>query len=259
VAIIKQDFHPERQSITAFVRFATPEAAQKAAAMTGMLFQDHHLAISSISESAKKELSKGVFVGNLAFGVEDEALWRHFKCCGVIKDVRVVRDPNNGMGKGFGYVNFESADSVELAIKLNGSTMAGDREIRVERCKNKPKKASNFGERLNAKDPKEPRAKRAQRSGAVHRIEKKLKKKRAQGEKEDDHDDDAQPKKDAGWIKTMRQRQKKTRAGAGVHSFSGETTGGSAEADKPQRKGKLIKKTKEERRRQSIAAKLTAV
>lgn len=72
------------------------------------------LATSSISESAKKELSKGVFVGNLAFGVEDEALWRHFKCCGVIKDVRVVRDPNNGMGKGFGYVNFEVTRSLLL-------------------------------------------------------------------------------------------------------------------------------------------------
>ena len=45
VAIIKQDFHPDRQSITAFVRFEETEAAKKAASLTGTIFQEHHLSV----------------------------------------------------------------------------------------------------------------------------------------------------------------------------------------------------------------------
>jgi len=33
-----------------------------------------------------------------------------------IESVRLVRDSATGMGKGFGYINFESADSVETAL-----------------------------------------------------------------------------------------------------------------------------------------------
>lgn len=37
------------------------------------------------------------------------------------------------MGKGFGYVNFSTVDSVTLALELNG-TKVGQREIRVKVC-----------------------------------------------------------------------------------------------------------------------------
>merc|ERR1712071_354535 len=138
VAVIKQEFNPNRKSISAFVRFDTMESAIEALSLTGTEFQEQHIAVSLCSEGSKKEKSKAVFVGNLPFGVEDESLWTHFAECGKIQDVRIVRDNTNGLGKGFGYVNFDSADAVELALKLNGSSMC-DREIRVDRCKNKPK------------------------------------------------------------------------------------------------------------------------
>jgi hypothetical protein len=35
-----------------------------------------------------------------------------------IASIRLVRDCATGMGKGFGYVNFASADSVETAIQV---------------------------------------------------------------------------------------------------------------------------------------------
>ena len=35
-----------------------------------------------------------------------------------IASIRLVRDSATGMGKGFGYVNFVSADSVETAIQV---------------------------------------------------------------------------------------------------------------------------------------------
>ena len=47
--------------------------------------------------------------------------------------MRIVRDAATGIGKGFGYVNFASEDSVEIALTLNGSELDG-RKIRVTRC-----------------------------------------------------------------------------------------------------------------------------
>jgi RNA recognition motif-containing protein len=119
VAVIKQEFHPNRQSISAFVRFETNEAAQAAVAMTGCEFQENHIAVSLLSDSnIKKQLSLGIFVGNLTFDVTDEALWLHFGECGKISDVRIIRDRVNGMGKGFGYVNFEVSHSVTLVFSF---------------------------------------------------------------------------------------------------------------------------------------------
>ena len=34
---------------------------------------------------------------------------------------RLVRDSATGIGKGFGYVNFASKDSVETALRLDGN------------------------------------------------------------------------------------------------------------------------------------------
>ena len=58
---------------------------------------------------------------------------RLFFQCGAISSVRIVRDAATGIGKGFGYVNFASEDSVEIALTLNGSELDG-RKIRVTRC-----------------------------------------------------------------------------------------------------------------------------
>lgn len=107
VAVIKQEFNPNRKSISAFVRFEQPESAVEALSLTGSEFQEQHIAVSLCSEGSKKERSKAIFVGNLPFGVEDEPLWTHFAECGKIQDVRIVRDNTNGLGKGFGYVNFD--------------------------------------------------------------------------------------------------------------------------------------------------------
>lgn len=65
--------------------------------------------------------------------IGDNSIWKHFADCGKIVSVRVVRDRNTGMSKGFGYINFENADSVALALKLNGTSVL-DREIRVQPC-----------------------------------------------------------------------------------------------------------------------------
>ncbi len=63
----------------------------------------------------------------------DEAVYSHFEKCGDIDNVRLIRDNKTGIGKGFGYVQFKTVDSVSLALKLDGTKM-GERKIRVSRA-----------------------------------------------------------------------------------------------------------------------------
>ena len=77
---------------------------------------------------------RSVFLGNLAFDINEEALWTMFSPCGPIENVRLVRDWQTQRGKGFGYVCFAVKDAVEAALELHESRL-GDRPIRVSRCK----------------------------------------------------------------------------------------------------------------------------
>jgi nucleolar protein 12 len=70
--------------------------------------------------------------------IDDEKIYGHFKKCGSIDYVRVIRDNRTGIGKGIGYVVFKTSDSVNLALKLNNSEI-DNRKIRVERCVKKKK------------------------------------------------------------------------------------------------------------------------
>jgi RNA recognition motif-containing protein len=199
VAVIKQQFHPDRQPITAFDHFKEVESAQQALAATGILFQEQHISVNLLTDSTNQRIGTSIFVGNLPFGIEDEALWNHFGQCGTIKDVRIIRDSTNGLGKGFGYVNFDSPDAVELALRLNESDLNG-RSLRVTRCKKNPKPKAA------------PVAAKDKTKGAYKRVQDKQTKQ--------------DRSKSSGWISKMKQRQKQSQhqQGGQVQSFAGETT-----------------------------------
>ena len=63
--------------------------------------------------------SKAVFLGNVKFNEQEDNIRKHFEKCGHIIDVRLVRDTTTGMGKGFGYVNFDTSDAVEKVSVKN--------------------------------------------------------------------------------------------------------------------------------------------
>merc|ERR1712106_531920 len=81
---------------------------------------------------------KADFMGNLDFKTEEEDVRKLFAKCGEVESVRLVRDTTTGIGKGFGYVNFVSVDSVGLAIRLNNQEVCG-RKVRVARAVRKAK------------------------------------------------------------------------------------------------------------------------
>lgn len=153
VAAIKREFHPDRNSVYAFIRFQNADDAKKAEAENGELFEGHHLRVHCCESDEKPDESKAIFVGNLPFSAEDEELWNLFKSCGPISHIRIVRDGRTAMSKGFGYVNFKDADSVQLALELE-KVVLKDRELRISPCDSSRAKKKKKSKKPSVKNQK---------------------------------------------------------------------------------------------------------
>ncbi len=76
-----------------------------------------------------------LYVGNIPYSVDDQALQDHFAACGTVTSARVITDKGSGRSKGFGFVEMSSADEANAAIEqLNGKELQG-RAIRVSEAK----------------------------------------------------------------------------------------------------------------------------
>ncbi|GFO13198.1 RNA-binding protein 34 [Plakobranchus ocellatus] len=159
--VITKNFHEQCKNYIAYIVFKEEASAKKALMRNGHLLDGLHLRVDIASHSKKHDKKRSVFVGNLPFDITEEDLHAHFADCGEITNVRLVRDRKTSLGKGIGYVQFDSKDSVSLALKLN-KTKVRERAIRVMVCTNKPDKLDkNHSKRGKAdeetkKKPKKP-------------------------------------------------------------------------------------------------------
>ena len=84
-----------------------------------------------------------IFVGNLSFRMTEDELQTLFTNYGQVSSVRIIKDRDSGLSKGFGFV--EMADSTEATSaidQLNGQEILG-RAIRVNEAQAKPEGRSN--------------------------------------------------------------------------------------------------------------------
>lgn len=166
-------------STNAYAVYTTVQAARKApAALNGTMVLDRHLRVDSIAHPAEIDNKRCVFVGNLDFVDQEvagedengkkkkprkpsdieEGLWRVFNAhTGDTKDkkavkknvefVRVIRDQNTRVGKGFAYVQFYDGTSVEQALVLNEKNFPPllPRKIRVARARKVMKRRDDSG------------------------------------------------------------------------------------------------------------------
>ena len=95
------------------------EEALAACAHNGQVVEGHTIRVDMALDGKKHDQKKAIFLGNLHFSTKEDDVKKVFEKCGEILDVRLVRDSTTGIGKGFGYVNFATADAVELAMRLN--------------------------------------------------------------------------------------------------------------------------------------------
>lgn len=72
-----------------------------------------------------------LYVGNLPYNMNDEALTATFAKVGEVKDVKVITDKYSGRSRGFGFVTMADEDTAKKAVEtMNGKEVEG-RELVV--------------------------------------------------------------------------------------------------------------------------------
>ena len=81
-----------------------------------------------------------IFVGNLAWGVDDVALREAFEAHGVVERAKVVHDRETGRSRGFGFVEMPNQDEAEAALEaMSGKDLMG-REIRCNESESRDRR-----------------------------------------------------------------------------------------------------------------------
>lgn len=77
-----------------------------------------------------------LFVGNLAWSVDDQQLEAVFSQHGDVQSARVIHDRDTGRSRGFGFVEIE-VDDVSAVIRATDGLEVGGRPIRVNEAEDK--------------------------------------------------------------------------------------------------------------------------
>lgn len=74
---------------------------------------------------------KKLFVGNLSWKATEDLLRQEFEQYGAVVSVKIISDPYTGKSKGFGFVEMDSPEAAQKAIKEANDKMMLDRNMRV--------------------------------------------------------------------------------------------------------------------------------
>lgn len=77
-------------------------------------------------------VSKKLFIGNLPYGADDDAVrsWLE-KEVGPVQSSMVVYDKDTGMSRGFAFVTFCSSLALPHALKMHGASFPGGARVTV--------------------------------------------------------------------------------------------------------------------------------
>ena len=90
-------------------------------------------------------MGKKLYVGNLTYGVTDSALEQMFAPFGTVQSAQVIMDRDTGRSKGFGFVEMESGEQAQTAIKaMNGQDNNG-RALTVNEARPREERSGSRG------------------------------------------------------------------------------------------------------------------
>ncbi|KAB2626077.1 RNA-binding protein 34-like [Pyrus ussuriensis x Pyrus communis] len=171
-AILTKQIHDKADSVNAYVVFKMEESAETSLSHNMAVVEGHHIRVDRACPPRKKlkgesatvyDHMRTVFVGNLPFDVKDEEVYQLF--CGInnlgssVEAIRIIRDPNYGIGKGIAYILFRTREAANLVVKRRNLKL-GDRELRLSHAKpeSTPTKRKNPSSAPEAKSSTKKRA-----------------------------------------------------------------------------------------------------
>lgn len=88
------------------------------------------------SETSSKTTSTTLYVGNLPYRANEQAVKDHFSLQGTVNSVRLMKDRRTGKRKGYGFVEMSSKDADKAIKNLNDSDFQ-ERTLKVRLAKEK--------------------------------------------------------------------------------------------------------------------------
>lgn len=88
--------------------------------------------IKVVVNGEEKEATANLFVGNLSWNIDEEWLTREFEEFGELAGVRIITDRDSGRSKGFGYVEFTTAENGAKALEARNGYELDGRGLRVD-------------------------------------------------------------------------------------------------------------------------------
>ena len=79
-----------------------------------------------------------IYVGNLPFSADEEAVRTLFSQHGTVDSVALIMDRDTGRPRGFGFVEMPRTDAARAIQSLNGQDMGG-RPLKVNEAQDKPR------------------------------------------------------------------------------------------------------------------------
>mmetsp|Transcript_80347 Transcript_80347/g.260300 ORF Transcript_80347/g.260300 Transcript_80347/m.260300 type:complete len:268 (+) Transcript_80347:69-872(+) len=161
------NIHLPRDKITnthqgyGFVEFKNEEDADYSIKIMNMirLFGKPIRCNKSSQDKKTSEVGANLFIGNLEPEVDEKMLYDTFSAFGVLLFAKVMRDPDTGASRGFGFISFDNFEASDAALAgMNGQFLC-NRPISVSYAYKKETKGERHGsaaERLIAANrPKE--------------------------------------------------------------------------------------------------------
>ena len=134
IQVFRKDVHNERSLKYAYVNFDRPADAKSALDIMNYYpfygeacrikwdLRDHPPCRSNVSK---------IFINNLDHSTDRKTLHGTFSPFGNIISCEVITNRKDGSSKGFGYVQFDSKESADLAIRTTNGMLINDKKVYV--------------------------------------------------------------------------------------------------------------------------------
>lgn len=95
----------------------------------------------------QRKMGKKLYVGGLAWAINDDTLYQTFEVHGQIEEAKVITDRDSGRSRGFGFVTYVNEEDATKAIEaLDGTELEG-RYIKVNEARERAPRGGGGGNR----------------------------------------------------------------------------------------------------------------
>jgi RNA recognition motif-containing protein len=111
---------------------------------TSLIARDLASILSHLSGTKERQEMKKIYVGNMPWSIDDDALAALFESHGEVLSAKVISDRETGRSRGFGFVEMDDANATAAIEGLEGHAVDG-RTLVVNEARPRPDRGGRGG------------------------------------------------------------------------------------------------------------------